>query len=434
MPISAAEVKASVSAKEFIIRGQRPLSGVYPVQGNKNAALPLLAASLLSPDLTMFSRVPRIRDVVNLLRLIEASGASVRHAEDLVEIDPRPASGPVELPDELVRTLRGAILLLGPLAARHDRIRCALPGGCPIGRRSFEAHWSVFRAAGFAVREEGGAVELVRRQQVPHPRVFLQESSVTGTENALLLFTALGAGRIDNPAREPHVLAVIDFLRSLGADIVTHPLYYEVRGPIQRGNAQAPFEVPADYIDAGTMAIAAAVTRGEVTLEGVTHFDLIGIRPFLEEFGVRFEEVSPSRIRVRADEIRNPPQLTAGPWPLFPTDLISLGIVLAIEGRGLCLVHDWMYEARMFFVDKLVRMGARITVCDPHRVMVEGTGRLKGITLESPDIRAGMALLVAGLAAQGTTVIEHGEVVQRGYERVAERLRAIGADIEESGD
>ncbi|HSR69255.1 MAG TPA: UDP-N-acetylglucosamine 1-carboxyvinyltransferase [Acidobacteriota bacterium] len=424
------EAATETAPRQFVIRGGRRLTGTYPVQGNKNAALPLIAATLLAPGPVTLKRVPRIRDVMNLLRLLRALGAEVEWDQAGLHVDPRPLLERPNLPDELVKRLRGGILLLGALAQRYGDISCAMPGGCPIGRRSFEAHWSVLRAAGFEVDDSSGRIELSRARRQSSPRVFLKESSVTGTENALLLFASMGAGRIENPAREPHVIALIEFLRKLGCDIETHPLYFQVRSGIDAERGPVEFEIPADYIDAGTMAIAAAATDGHVVLEGVTSFDMLGIRPFLEDFGVIFEEEGEDRLRVRSSaQRRNPAQLTAGLWPLFPTDLISLAIVLAVKSQGLCLVHDWMYEARMFFVDKLVRMGAKITLCDPHRVMVEGAGRLKGITLESPDIRAGMALVVAGLCAEGTTTIEHAEVIQRGYEDVIGRLRSIGADI-----
>ncbi|HSR50777.1 MAG TPA: UDP-N-acetylglucosamine 1-carboxyvinyltransferase [Acidobacteriota bacterium] len=429
-PIVDLQAASQPAKRKFVIRGGRRLTGTYPVQGNKNAALPLIAATLLAPAPVTLKRVPKIRDVMNLLRLCQALGAQVEWDEEGLHVDPRGLKPGPDLPDELVKRLRGGILLLGALAQRYGDISCAMPGGCPIGRRSFEAHWSVLRSAGFGVDDSSGRIEITRGEGVSSPRVFLKESSVTGTENALLLFASLGAGRIENPAREPHVIALIDFLRKLGCRIETHPLYFQVLSGIDADADHVYFEIPADYIDAGTLAIAAAATDGHVVLEGVTSFDMLGIRPFLEDFGVIFEEEGPGRLRVRSSSQRqNPPQLTAGLWPLFPTDLISLAIILAVKSQGLCLVHDWMYEARMFFVDKLVRMGAKITLCDPHRVMVEGAGRLKGITLESPDIRAGMALVVAGLCAGGTTTIEHAEVIERGYEDVTGRLRAIGADI-----
>lgn len=416
--------------KKFTITGRQKLSGQYPVQGSKNAALPLLSAALLSKSVVRFQNVPRIADVTSLLQLIEALGITMSWEKDDLSVDANKFRGG-ELPDELVEKLRGSILLLGALAPHVDSLSCPLPGGCPIGRRSFDMHWEVFRAAGFSVVEESGRVTLTRAKTVEYPQVYLKESSVTATENALILFSALGKGLIENPAREPHVLTLIQFLRELGCQIELHPLYYRIQtGPTDQNN-ELSFRIPADYIDAGTIAIAAAVTGGKVDLLGVTREDFLPIQNIFERFLVKFDKPSSDVIQVAGESLSNPPQVTAGLWPSFPTDLVSLAIVLATQGKGPCLIHDWMYEARMFFIDKLVRMGAAITMCDPHRVVVEGPTLLHGIDLESPDIRAGMALVVAGLCADGVTTIEHTEVIQRGYANVAERLTSIGAQIKE---
>ncbi len=413
---------------KLIISGRRKLSGDYRVQGNKNAALALISASLLAHSRVYLQNVPKIADVENMLRLVEAVGGKVQWTEDRLDLDPRGFSGG-KLPEKEVEKLRGAILLLGALAPKLDQLSSALPGGCPIGRRSFDVHWSVFRAAGFSVTETASGIELKRMQRVEMPRVYLEESSVTATENALILFAALGGGIIENPAREPHVLSLVDFLRCLGCEIDLHPLYYRITGAVREVEEEVEFRVPADYVDAGTIAIAAAVTGGMICLKGINPEDLFGVKNTLERFGLNFTSTDHDGLKVGSGSLDNPSQITAGLWPLFPTDLVSLVIVLATQGKGLCLIHDWMYEARMFFVDKLVRMGARITVCDPHRVLVDGPTRLRGTQLESPDIRAGMALVVAGLCAEEVTTIEHAEVIMRGYEDVEQRLRQIGAKI-----
>ncbi|MGW8181586.1 MAG: UDP-N-acetylglucosamine 1-carboxyvinyltransferase, partial [bacterium] len=375
--------------------------------------------------------VPRIIDVENLLQLVSSAGATVEWRGDTLYLDAAGLKGG-ELSGELVKKLRGSLLLLGSLAPLLGSVRCALPGGCPIGRRSFEAHWRVFRSAGFSVDEEAGGIELRKTASVAEPSVYLEESSVTATENALLLFAALGGGTVENPAREPHVLALIRFLTQLGCEIDLHPLYYRVKQGCVAQTGEVEFKVPADYIDAGTIAIAAAVTSGELSLEGASYSDILGFRGVLEGFGIKLDEEGSDHLVVRTLKERvNPQQLTAGLWPSFPTDLVSLAIVLATQSKGLCLVHDWLYESRMFFIDKLVRMGAHVTMCDPHRVLVEGPTHLRGTHLESPDIRAGMALVVAGLCADRVTVLEHAEVIERGYERVAERLNSIGAEISE---
>ena len=414
--------------QRFYIQGHRKLSGSYRVQGNKNAALPILSATLLQRSPVLLRNVPGIEDIENILSIVKALGVKVSREQNTLRVDPAQLGGS-ELPAPLVQKLRGSILLLGPLATQMDQISSTWPGGCPIGRRSFDVHWSVFQAAGFSVTENTQGFTMKRVRSVKAPRVYLEETSVTATENALLLLSALGGGTIENPAREPHVLSLIDFLRQLGCQIDVHPLFYRVkRGPVAT-QSQVEYPVPADHIDAGTIAIAAAATGGKVRLEGIRKEELLGICPTLERFGVRFRKLAENSLEVTRKAGSNPPRIVAGSWPSFPTDLMSLAIVLATQGRGLCLMHDWMYEARMFFIDKLVRMGARITMCDPHRVLVEGPSRLRGTPLESPDIRAGMALVVAGLCAEGTTTLEHAEIIARGYESVVERLRLIGAEI-----
>jgi UDP-N-acetylglucosamine 1-carboxyvinyltransferase len=417
--------------RQFIISGRRRLEGKYQIQGNKNAALPLISAALLTHSKTILRKVPKIADVANLLRLVEALGVQVKWKKNSLILDARGLRGE-ELPAHLVKKLRGSVLLLGSIAPNVERVFCAeLPGGCPIGNRSFDMHWKVFRSAGFSVKETPESIELRRERSVSTPKIYMEESSVTATENALLLFAALGRGIIENPAREPHVFSLVDFLRMLGCKIELHPLCFEVKKGITVPAKAVEFEIPPDYVDIGTIAIAAAVTDGRVSISGVSERDLLGIQTVLESFGIRFEKTPSGAFDLSAGNLVNPSRVTAGPWPLFPTDLVSLAIVLATQGKGFCLVHDWMYEARMFFVDKLSRMGARITMCDPHRVLVEGRSPLRGVSLESPDIRAGMAMVVAGLCAEGTTTIEHAEVILRGYEDVVGRLHAVGADISE---
>lgn len=422
-----------MSGKKFIISGRQTLSGNYTVQGNKNAALPLISACLLTRSVLHLQNVPRIADVDRLLQLLQELNVHFEWNDQTLSIDSSQFKA-AELPAQLVEKLRGSILLLGGLAPLLDQISSALPGGCPIGRRSFDVHWDVFRSAGFSVIPETNGIRLERRKTIETPRVYLEESSVTATENALILFSSLGRGIIENPAREPHVLTLIEFLRLIGAEIELHPLYYRIHQSPAPQTDEINFRVPADYIDAGTIAIASAVTGGEVELNGIQNEEFSPIQHIFERFGLAFEHTSPDSLKVRTSELNNPSKITAGLWPSFPTDLVSLAIVLATQGNGLCLIHDWMYESRMFFIDKVVRMGANITMCDPHRVLVQGPSRLKGTSLESPDIRAGMALVVAGLCAEGVTTIEHAEIIQRGYENVATRLSSIGAEISEKID
>lgn len=416
-------------SKKFVIGGGRRLIGEYKLQGSKNAALALISSSLLSRSILHLHNVPKIADVECLLQLLGALGVETSWNNNTLSVDSRNLKKS-QLPAQLMKKLRGSVLLLGSLAPLFEEITCAFPGGCPIGRRSFEVHWEVFRSGGFAVSEGRQEIKIQKTHTVNEPHVYLEESSVTATENALILFSGLGQGIVENPAREPHVLNLIEFLRQLGCEIDLHPLYYRVYRGVSPSQSEIEYEVPGDYIDAGTVAIAAAVTHGEITMHGITEAEFAPIQNVLRRFGLTFEQHD-LNFHVRVESIINPSKITAGLWPSFPTDLVSLAIVLATQGNGLCLIQDWMYEGRMFFVDKLVRMGAHITMCDPHRVLVEGPTQLRGTQLESPDIRAGMALVVAGLCADETTTIEHAEVIQRGYENVARRLSSIGAQISE---
>ena len=422
--------KSVSQSKKFVISGQRKLSGEYLVQGNKNAALPLISGALLTRSLVKLENVPRIADVNHLLQLVESLGVITEWHDSVLSLDCRKYRAD-ELPNNLVEKLRGSILLLGVLTPQISTFESALPGGCPIGRRSFEVHWDVFRSAGFRVTENPGSVKLEHVDEVNIPTVYLEESSVTATENALILFSSLGKGIIYNPAREPHVLTLVEFLKLLGCEIELHPLYYQIHGGISKKQATVNFQVPGDYMDAGTIAIAAAITNGEVQLNGISKHDFTPIRKVFEHFGLRFEEVGQQALNVTAGNLVNPSKVTSGLWPSFPTDLVSLAIVMSTQGKGLCLIHDWMYENRMFFIDKIVRMGAHVTMCDPHRVLVEGPSRLRGTNFESPDIRAGMALVIAGLCGEGQTRIEHADVIERGYENVVSRLTLIGAEISE---
>ncbi|MBI3940656.1 MAG: UDP-N-acetylglucosamine 1-carboxyvinyltransferase [Acidobacteria bacterium] len=416
--------------RTLLIEGGSHLKGTYPIQGNKNAALPVLAATLLARRAVCLLNVPRIWDVESMLSLLRSLGASADWQGDALWIDPSRFQC-AALPPERVEQLRGAILLTAPLAARADSMESGFPGGCPIGARTFERHWEVFRAAGFQVEDDRRRFRIQRQTRILHPEVYLGEASVTATENALILFSALDGGTIYNAAREPHVRALGEFLMLLGAQIEHHPTALKIRRGVAPPDREITFEIQPDFVDAGTLAIAAGVTGGQVTLTKVCRQDLIGIEHTLKQYGVQWDWQDEGCVNIKASEITNPSRVVIGLWPSFPTDLSSLAIVLSTQGSGSTLVHDWMYESRMFFVDKLVRMGARIILCDPHRVVVQGPTALRATTLESPDIRAGMALIVAGLVARGQTRIEHAEVVFRGYERIVERLGVLGASIRE---
>jgi UDP-N-acetylglucosamine 1-carboxyvinyltransferase len=428
-------VVAHAVADSFVIEGGRPLSGRVRAAGNKNGALPILAACLLTDAPVQLENVPRIRDVEVMLEVISALGADadwtgpneVRvHAEDITE---------VEIDEDLGRKIRTSILLAGPLLARCGRAVVPPPGGDVIGRRRIDTHVHALTAL-------GARVTVNRRYEMETDGlrggfVLLDEASVTGTENTIMAaVTAPGETVIYNAACEPHVQDLCRFLVSLGAridGIGSNMLH--VHGVERLGGGT--YRIAADHIEVASFIGLAAVTGGDVTIDGADPAHLQPILPAFARLGVRVE-IEGSSVHVPEEQallVENDlggqiPKVEDGPWPLFPADLTSIALVVATQAQGEVLIFEKMFESRLFFVDKLVNMGARIILCDPHRAVVSGPARLYGQRMESPDIRAGWALLIASLCAEGTSTI--GNIVQivRGYERIEERLRALGAQIE----
>jgi UDP-N-acetylglucosamine 1-carboxyvinyltransferase len=420
----------------YTVQGGHALAGRIRPAGNKNAALPCIAAALLTEEPVTLENVPRIRDVLTLLDLIEVMGARVTWEEEhTVAID---ASGVQEgYPDPvLAERIRASILLAGPLLARFGKVCLPPPGGDVIGRRRLDTHFLAFTALGAGVRLLGQTFE-IEASRLIGVDLFLDEPSVTGTENAVMAAVlAEGTTRFRNAAAEPHVQDLCHLLVAMGArirGIGTHTL--EIEGRPSLGGAR--FRLGADHIEAGSFIGLAAVTRSQLRVEGapLEHMDstLLGFR----RLGVRCE-VEGSDLVVFGDEpaviqqdaFGHVPKVDDGPWPAFPADLTSIALVTATAAHGTVLIHEKMFESRMFFTDKLVGMGAQIILCDPHRAVVVGPTQLRGATLESPDIRAGMALLIAALGAEGTSVIHRVGQIERGYEAIDARLRALGARIE----
>ncbi len=418
----------------FVIEGGCPLSGRVRASGNKNAALPILAACLLTAEPVNLDNVPRIRDVETMLGLLRQLGVDadwcganeVRvHADDVSTTD---------LDEELSRDIRASLLLAGPLLARFGRVTVPPPGGDVIGRRRIDTHVDAFEAL-------GARVKLGRRYELDGSlvgtTVFLDEASVTGTENAVMA-ASLAAGEtvITNAACEPHVQDLCRFLVSLGAEIDgIGSNVLRVRGATRLGGSD--HRIAADHIEVASLVGLGAITPGEIVVEDVRAEDLVAIKPVFSRLGVEMEIDGTTvrvpdgqRLVVQDDLGGQIPKIDDGPWPAFPADLTSIAVVLATQAQGTVLIFEKMFESRLFFVDKLVRMGARIIVCDPHRVVVSGPSRLYGERMESPDIRAGMAMLIASLCADGTSTIGNIGQIDRGYERIDERLRAIGARIE----
>ena len=424
-------------AQRFIVQGGAPLRGTIRPAGNKNAALPILAATLLADGPVDLLNVPRIRDVEDMAALIAHLGAEVTWTgPNALRVDPTNAeSRPLD--PGLSARIRASILLAGPLLARFGTVKLPPPGGDVIGRRRIDTHMMAFEALGASVHL-GEHYEIEARRLVGTD-LFLDEPSVTGTENALLAAVAAeGETVLRNAASEPHVQDLARCLVAMGAEIdgIGSNTYRVQGGRPLRGTQ---FEIGPDHIEIGSFIGLAAVTNSEVTIEGVRGtdlrsillgFDRLGVRPRLE--GDQLHVDSNQERRIRPDLGDHIPKLEDGPWPAFPADVMSIALVTATQCAGVLLVFEKMFESRLFFVDKLIGMGARIVLCDPHRAVIHGPSRLRGGRVESPDIRAGMAILLAALAAEGESVIHNIGQIDRGYERIDERLRALGAQIDRS--
>jgi UDP-N-acetylglucosamine 1-carboxyvinyltransferase len=419
----------------FVIEGGRPLSGSIRAAGNKNAALPIIAAALLADEPVTLTNVPTIRDVETMLELVADLGVEVeRVGEGAVRIHATDLRKH-ELDEELCTRIRASILLAGPLLARFGEAIVPPPGGDVIGRRRLDTHIHAFAQLGAQIRANRRFY--MRAERLVGAPLFLDEASVTGTENAVMAATlAQGETIIANAACEPHVQDLCRFLVSLGADIDgIGSNVLRVRGVASLRGGE--WRVCPDHIEVASLIGLGAVTEGEIVIEDVVQNDLAGIWAGFDRLGVR-RHVEGSSVRVpggqdlviRDDLGSQIPKIEDGPWPAFPADLTSIALAVATQASGTVLIFEKMFENRLFFVDKLVTMGARIILCDPHRAVVNGPAKLYGERMESPDIRAGMAMVIASLCAEGRSTIGNIGQIDRGYERIDERLRALGASIE----
>ncbi|HUR93736.1 MAG TPA: UDP-N-acetylglucosamine 1-carboxyvinyltransferase [Gemmatimonadales bacterium] len=420
----------------FLVRGGRPLRGSIRPAGNKNAALPILASTVLADGPMELDNIPRIRDVETMLALLADLGAAVEWTgPNLVRIDARQVR-PKPLDPKLCARIRASILLAGPMLARFGAVTLPPPGGDVIGRRRVDTHFLALEQLGASVTV-GDRYELEAKKGLVGADIFLDEPSVTGTENALMAAVAAkGRTILRNAACEPHVQDLARALVAMGAQIdgIGSNIYIIEGG---RPLGGAAYAIGPDHIEIGSFIGLAAVTNGQVMIDPVRPDDLrstllgferLGIRPRVD--GQRLTVDADQERRIRPDLGGHVPKLEDGPWPAFPADVMSTTIVSATQCSGMLLVFEKMFESRLFFVDKLIGMGARIVLCDPHRAVISGPSPLKGGTVESPDIRAGMAMLLAALAADGSSTIHNVGQIERGYERIDERLRALGADIE----
>ncbi|MBN1304944.1 MAG: UDP-N-acetylglucosamine 1-carboxyvinyltransferase [Anaerolineales bacterium] len=422
--------------EKFIIHGGVPLRGDVVPSGNKNAALPLLAACLLTDEPVILHNVPQIRDVNDMRRLVQSLGVEM---EDLGNNSWRITARtvrPADLDPDLCRRIRASILLAGPMIARSGELRLPPPGGDVIGRRRVDTHLLALKALGAQVKY-GRSDFQFKARELKGANILLDEASVTASENAIsAAVLARGSTVIRNAASEPHIQELCHFLNTLGArieNIGSNTLHIEGVERLHGGE----FTIGPDYLEVISFVGAAAVTRGSIRIRnaGVEYLDMI--RVVFNRMGVDWnvegrDIVVPAdqKLEVETDLGGAIPTISVMPWPAFPTDLMSIAIVVATQARGSILFHDWMYPSRMFFTDKLVSMGAQIVLCDPHRCIVQGPTQLFHEKMESPDIRAGMALLLAALAAAGKSTIRNVGQIDRGYEKVDEKLRSLGAQIE----
>jgi UDP-N-acetylglucosamine 1-carboxyvinyltransferase len=421
----------------FVIEGGHPLAGEIAVAGNKNAALPMLAATLLTSDPVTLDNLPEIRDVATMQRALEDLGAQITR-EERGRLRLQTADVRKTTPDAAIcQEMRASFVLAGPLLARAGRAELSLPGGDKIGRRPLDTHIEAFRALGAEVEVKPDRYRITAPRGLHGCDLFMSEMSVMATENAVMAATlARGTTILRNAASEPHVQDLCRLLVAMGAridGIGSHTLFIEGVERLHGASAS----VGPDYLEVGSFIALAALTGSELLIRGARPEEHRMTAVAYGKLGVHWE--------VRGADIFVPRHETLvareglhgavarihdAPWPGFPADLTSIALVLATQAQGTCLIHEWMYESRLYWVDRLISMGARVIVCDPHRALVTGPAKLYGQTVSSPDIRAGMALLLAALVAEGRSVIQNAQQIDRGYERIDARLRSLGARIE----
>lgn len=412
---------------KFHLRGGRKLRGEFRVSGMKNAATPLIAASLLSSTPVTLRNVPAIIDVERMLSLLRGLGVHVSRDESSVTIDPQHLNSD-RLDQTLVKRLRSSVLLLGPLCAKTEKVTLPTPGGCYIGTRPIDTHITGLRQLGVAVSGSSDNEYTFSKKHTPSTQVILPEFSVTATENVLMYAATLPqTTKLYMAAAEPHVQNLCYFLQRAGAKITgvgSHEL-------IITGNenlAISEWDIIPDQIEIGTIAVAAAITQGDVDIFPVVPEHLYSIISKLQEIGVDVN-VKDGHLLVKGASKYKNFRLQALPHPGFPTDLQAPMAVLATQAYGLSMIHDPLYDARFSYIQELTRMGAQAVICDPHRVLLSGKTQLKAERIKSFDLRAGATLILAGLIAEGETIIEDAEMVDRGYESLETRLSALGADM-----
>ncbi len=428
--------------EKFIIDGGHQLTGEITPSGNKNAALPMLAACILTDEPVILHNVPDIKDVQTMGLLLQSLGIEVTELETHKWRIQAKNVHPADLDPDICRRIRASILLAGPMLARSGELSLPPPGGDVIGRRRVDTHILALKSLGCQSEySRGDRLFHFKSGKLEGANILLDEASVTATENAVMAaVTASGETIIRNAASEPHIQELCLFLNNLGAKINhigSNTLHIEGVSKLHGGE----FTIGPDYLEVVSFIGAAVATKGSIHIRdaGPQHLDMIKI--VFNRLGVTWNTLGDDILIPQDQELIIEkdlgdaiPEISVMPWPAFPTDLMSIAIVVATQSRGSVLFHDWMYPSRMFFIDKLVGMGAQIVLCDPHRCIVQGPTTLFGEKMESPDIRAGMSLVLAALTAEGTSVIRNIGQIDRGYEKVDKKLRALGAKIERTSD
>ncbi len=411
---------------KFIINGGRKLEGKIKLSGNKNSALKLIPAALTAETPSTLTNVPNISDVSVMIKLIESLGAKVEYKDHTLKIDPRTLKSFDPDPD-LSSKFRASVVLAAPLLVKFGKAIITPPGGDQIGERLLDTHFSLMQKMGVTIDRKDGRYYLEWKHKKP-ANIFLEETSVTATEMGLMMAASVDSPTvIDDAAIEPHVTDLANYLKLMGAKIDgVGSNTLTISGGKLKGSE---FKVSPDHIEGGTFAIASAITGGKIEIEDFVPGHYPMILNYLGNMGVKFEAGKNTLKVLPSNLVAVRRKFQTRPWPGFPTDLMSPFIVLATQTKGTVLCHDWMYEWRMFFVDDLISMGANIFIADPHRVIVSGPTPLMSDRLFCKDIRAGISVILAALCANGRSEIENIEVVQRGYEDIENRLKAIGAEI-----
>ena len=420
---------------EYHIEGGFPIKGTIAASGNKNAALPCIAAVLLTDKEVTLRNIPDIEDTGVMIKILESLGVTAEKIADNTWKFCAKNLNTHEIPSDLAKKIRASILFAGPLLARLGKAQLFPPGGDVIGRRRLDTHFLALTELGARVNTDGQLSFTANK--LVGADIFLDEASVTATENAVMAAClAEGTTILTNTASEPHVRDLCNMLNAMGADISgVGSNILTIKGVKKLHGCD--FKIGPDYMEIGSFIGLAAATRGSITITGVEQRDMRAIRLAFGRLGITWTTDGDSIIvgneqnmQVSPDLGGMIPKIDDSPWPGFPPDLTSIMTVVATQVEGTVLIHEKMFESRMFFVDKLIGMGARITLCDPHRAVVSGPSLLRGTELVSPDVRAGMAMVIAAMCARGESVIKNVYQVERGYEHLTEKLQSLGAHIE----